>query len=345
MSQRLPSARPRLTPPARLGSSLLAAVSLLAIVLVCFVGCSARSRTSKSERASPKASSKSAAARGQPSRPSSPKAGGGAPQNKNPGSKPSAAGGGAQALASESDTALAHRFAGQIIRHGARNMKRKAICLTFDDGPLPPYTNQILDILKKEDVKATFFMLGYNAQRFPEVARRVLAEGHAIGNHTYNHARAKTPDKAAWQVDRGAEAIQQATGVRPFIFRPPGGDLKSLVTAYATSKGYPIIMWTISSADTTNRPVELLISNVIHTPWPGDIVLMHDGGCPHPRTVAALPKIIEETKKQGCIFLTLPQLLNELAAWEDEGNPREPSKKPKPAVPAKPKVAHPLRGR
>jgi len=211
-------------------------------------------------------------------------------------------------------------------------MQRKAICLTFDDGPLPPYTSQILDILKKGDVKATFFMLGYNAQRFPDLARRVVAEGHAIGNHTYNHAKANPPEKAAWQVDRGAEAIEQATGVKPLLFRPPGGDLKSEVTKYAISQGYPIIMWNISSADTTNRPVELLVSNVIHTPWPGDIVLMHDGGCPHPRTVAALPKIIEETKKQGCIFLTLPELLDELAAWEDAGHPREPSKKATPTA-------------
>lgn len=215
------------------------------------------------------------------------------------------------------DAAMAKRFAGQVIRHGARNPKRKAICLTFDDGPCPPYTTEILDTLKKENVRATFFMLGYNAQRYPAVARRIVEEGHAIGSHTYNHLKGETPEKGAWEVDRGGEAIEQATGVRPLIFRPPGGDLKSRAARYAISKGYPIILWTISSADTTDAPTEILVSNVIHTPWPGDIVLMHDGGCPHPRTVAALPKIIEETKKQGCIFLTIPELLQELAVWED----------------------------
>jgi len=214
-------------------------------------------------------------------------------------------------------SAVTERFAGQVIRHGARNPKRKAICLTFDDGPCPPYTEQILDTLKKENVKATFFMLGYNAQRYPALARRVVEEGHAIGNHTYNHLKGDSPEKGAWEVDRGAEAIEQASGSRALIFRPPGGDLKSHAAKYALGKGYPIILWTISSADTTNASVQTLVSNVIHTPWPGDIVLMHDGGCPHPRTVAALPKIIEETKKQGCVFLTVPELLAEQAGWED----------------------------
>ena len=259
-----------------------------------------------------------------------------APRGNNPSeANGRSAGGAGQPSTVDAEGLIARRFAGQVIRHGARNPKRKAICLTFDDGPLPPYTEQVLAILKKEGVKATFFMTGYNAQRFPAVARRVVEEGHAIGNHTYNHAKGKTVEKAAWEVDRGAEAIEQATGVKPLIYRPPGGDLKCLATKYAAEKGYPVIMWTISSADTTSPPTETLISNVIHTPWPGDLVLMHDGGCPHPRTVAALPKIIEETKKQGCIFLTVPEMLEELASWEDQGHPREGSKRP-PKVAARP---------
>ena len=201
---------------------------------------------------------------------------------------------------------------------------RKFVCLTFDDGPKPPYTQEILDVLKKEHVKATFFMLGYNVQQWPDLARRVVAEGHAIGNHTFNHAKGHSPEQAAWEVDQAERTIEQVVGVRPTIFRPPYGDLEALVTAYARSKDYTIIMWTVASGDSRRLDT---VSNVVRramtNPQPGEIVLMHDGGQrDRSRTVAALPRVIHEFKRRGYVFLTIPQMLEECAARQDRAKPQ-----------------------
>ncbi len=217
------------------------------------------------------------------------------------------------------DAAAAQRFAGKTVWHGPRS-GRKTVCLTFDDGPTPDYTPQVLDILKREGVRATFFMEGIHADSYPDLAARVVQEGHAVGNHTYSHAKGSSDAEAAWQVDRGAEAIVRATGVRPLLFRAPGDDLKSRVASCARREGYPMIMATVLTGDPTGISAKSLIAKVMRRTGPGDIVIMHDSGCPH--TPEALPTIIERLKARGYAFLTIPQMLEELGRRSSPGRPR-----------------------
>lgn len=187
----------------------------------------------------------------------------------------------------------------------------KVIALTFDDGPWPGTTSQVLDILKKHQIKATFFWIGQHLQNNPRIAQKVVADGHAIGNHTwhhrYNHVDAAT---AAREIDDTAALIFKTTGVRTFLFRPPGGNLRNGLAAYAKKKKYAIVLWSVTSADTNRRAsAQTLAHNVLSGAHRGGIVLMHDGGGNHTTTVKALPHIIAGLKKKGFKFVTVPELL------------------------------------
>lgn len=208
------------------------------------------------------------------------------------------------------------------------------VYLTFDDGPNTVTTPQILDILKRYGVKATFFVTGYNARLNPGVLRRILEEGHAIGNHSYSHDYALYRDKAAFisDLERAEEAIEAVTGSRPTLYRPPGGTyhLTPACKEALAERGYRVVGWNVSSADTDPHGVtpEQLVNNVLDgvakasRKGQAAIVLMHDGaqteGNPAPGTpgyiyiknreadVAALPVIIERLKEEGYTFLPLP---------------------------------------
>ncbi|NJL11276.1 MAG: polysaccharide deacetylase family protein [Calothrix sp. SM1_7_51] len=188
----------------------------------------------------------------------------------------------------------------------------KIIALTIDDGPWEPTTSQMLDILKDSDVKATFFWVGQAIQENPEIAKRVVAEGHAIGNHTWHHwYRKMNAATAKSEIERTAELIYRVTGVRTSMFRPPGGVLNNGLAAYAKSQNYAVVMWSQTSADTDPRAkYEVFVKNVLRDAKPGSIVLMHDGGGDRRRTVQALPKIISGLKAKGYRFVTLTELFN-----------------------------------
>lgn len=208
------------------------------------------------------------------------------------------------------------------------------VYLTFDDGPNTITTPQILDILKSHGVKATFFVTGHNARLNPGVLRHILEEGHAIGNHSYDHDYTMYRDVAAFasDLDRAEEAIQAATGTRPILYRPPGGtnNLTPACKKTLAERGYRIVGWNVTSADTDPHGVtpEQLISNVLNgvakvsRKGLAAIVLMHDGtqtgGKPTPGTpgyiyiknreadVAALPVIIRRLQEDGYTLLPLP---------------------------------------
>lgn len=135
---------------------------------------------------------------------------------------------------------------GVVYWHGDSTQKK--IALTFDDGPHDIYTPQILDILKKYDVKATFFLIGKNVEAFPEVAKRIVQEGCVIGNHTYTYPdlRLQTKDRIRQQLEKAEKAIYGATGVKPYLFRPPYGTDNNLVLLEAKNLGYVIIKWSVS---------------------------------------------------------------------------------------------------
>ena len=187
---------------------------------------------------------------------------------------------------------------------------QKVIALTFDDGPWPKYTEQVLDILKREKVKGTFFVVGKMLQAYPQIAMRVATEGHSIANHTWHHWYHFFNEKAAaFEIDKTNELIYKTTGVTTTLFRPPGGILTNGLAAYAKKKNFTVVMWSADSKDYTRPSVPGLVNNVMRPSKSGGIVLMHDGGGDRSQTVAALPQIIAKFKKQGYRFVTVSELL------------------------------------
>jgi peptidoglycan-N-acetylglucosamine deacetylase len=201
-------------------------------------------------------------------------------------------------------------FQGKIIKQVQLGEGEKAIALTFDDGPWPKNTEQVLNILKQNNIKATFFWIGKNLKDHPDIARKVVAEGHAIGNHTWHHWYFRmNKATAAAEVENTAKLIEDTTGVKTFLFRPPGGFLNNGPANYARSKNYAVMMWTAEPGEFRRRnTVVNYINNVVNTATPGGIVLMHDAGN-HQKTIQALPQIIAKLKLKGYRFVTLPQLL------------------------------------
>jgi chitin deacetylase len=188
----------------------------------------------------------------------------------------------------------------------------KPIALTFDDGPWPTTTSQVLDILKKNNVKATFFMVGQQVEKYPQLVKRVVSEGHAVGNHTWNHQyHFFNEADAARELDHTSKLIYKTTGVKTSLFRPPGGILTNGLVSYAHAKKYGIIMWSVDSIDWRyyRSGTQGLIENVLKEVKPGGIVLMHDGGGDRETTVKALPSIISKLKQRGYKLVTVPELL------------------------------------
>lgn len=202
------------------------------------------------------------------------------------------------------------RFQGATIKTATLPPEKKVIALTFDDGPWPKSTAQVLDILKKNDIKGTFFVVGQNVKNYPDLTRQIVAEGHSIANHTwhhwYHHMNAQT---AAYEVANTSDIIFKTTGVKTGLFRPPGGIMTNGVVNYARNNKYAVIMWSSDSVDYSRPGVPKLINNIFRSAKPGGIVLMHDGGGDRTRTVQALPEIISKFRKQGYEFVTIPELL------------------------------------
>ncbi|MEG4025222.1 polysaccharide deacetylase family protein [Microcoleus sp. S13C4] len=201
------------------------------------------------------------------------------------------------------------QFQGTTIREAKLDSQHKAIALTFDDGPWPTTTTQILDILKENNIKATFFWVGKYLQTYPEIGKQVAQAGHAIGNHTWSHEYIKyNEDGAAREIDRTSSLIEQLTGIQTSMFRPPGGILNNGLAAYAQKKNYAVVMWSADSFDWRSL-TESLMDNVMRQANSGGIVLMHDGGGNRSRTVKVLPDVIARLRKEGYIFVTVPELL------------------------------------
>ncbi|MGL5083081.1 MAG: polysaccharide deacetylase family protein [Microcoleaceae cyanobacterium] len=201
------------------------------------------------------------------------------------------------------------RYQGTLIHQGDEVSGDKAIALTFDDGPWPD-TLKILEILRQQEVKATFFVLGQNLLEYPEIAQQVVQEGHAIGNHTWSHPyHALSSAMAAAEIDNTSAKLEQLTGAKTRLFRPPGGILNNGAVEYAKARNYVVVMWSIDTKDYQQPGVTTLVNRVVGEAHPGAIVLMHDGGGSRRRTVEALPVIIETLRTQGYRFVTLPELL------------------------------------
>jgi peptidoglycan/xylan/chitin deacetylase (PgdA/CDA1 family) len=177
----------------------------------------------------------------------------------------------------------------------------KVVYLTFDDGPDFENTPAVLTILKASNIKATFFVVGSEAEKMPDLLRQIFLQGHAIGNHTYNHIYRelyRSPSSYTEQLHRTDEIIKNIIGVRPHISRAPGGSAGSFTKRYweaLHTEGYMEVGWNVSSADASNAKADQLVDNIVYQMdnnylWSHAIVLMHDGRG-HAETVKALPEI------------------------------------------------------
>jgi peptidoglycan/xylan/chitin deacetylase (PgdA/CDA1 family) len=193
---------------------------------------------------------------------------------------------------------------------------QRIVALTFDDGPMPPYTGQVLDILREEGVPATFFVIGKNAEKYPELVRRIVAEGHQVGNHTYNHLDLLKADRAtiADEVDRTNKAIAAITGAPAKVVRPPHGFRDAVVLEVMAERGLKVVEWSVLSRDWTNPGVETIANRTLNKVKSGAVILLHDGDgiaaeALRDQTVAATRLIIRELKARGYKFVTVDEIL------------------------------------
>lgn len=181
----------------------------------------------------------------------------------------------------------------------------KVMALTFDDGPDPTWTPQVLDILKAKGVTATFCTVGTMVEAHPELLQRIVDEGHLLCNHTQNHQVGLDSEPAeiiAAEFDGGAGAIEDAVGTRAPYYRPPGGSLGPAIYEAAAERDEQVLYWSIDPTD-WKRPEPLVIAlTVISQFEPGGIILLHDGGGNREHTVTALPLIIDFATAQGYTF-------------------------------------------
>jgi peptidoglycan-N-acetylglucosamine deacetylase len=211
-------------------------------------------------------------------------------------------------------------FQAKTIKAATLPSNEKVIALTFDDGPWPETTEKILATLKKEKIKATFFVIGQPLKSYPEIGKKVLADGHAIANHTLHHWYNKmSPLVAQREIEDTAKIIKEVLNVETAYFRPPGGVLTNGLVSYAQSKKQSVLMWSVDSNDShPHRPSPAaMVKTVVSQATPGGIVLMHDGGGNHDNTAKALPEMIAQLRAQGYTFATIPELL-ELASLPAE---------------------------
>jgi peptidoglycan/xylan/chitin deacetylase (PgdA/CDA1 family) len=202
----------------------------------------------------------------------------------------------------------------------------KCIALTFDDGP-GPYTSQLLDTLKQENVPATFFVLGQRAAEYPALVRREAAEGHEIGNHTFDHKDLSKLDAAGIrdEITKSADAIEAAGAPRPRLVRPPYGAVNDQVRSLA---GGPLVMWRVDPEDWKYHDPAKVAEAVVARAKPGRIVLSHDI---QKTTVDAVPEVIRQLRGQGYTFVTVSTLMK--GANMQDGKSyfnRPPSMDPKP---------------
>src|SRR5215468_7453476 len=195
----------------------------------------------------------------------------------------------------------------------------RLVALTFDDGPDPTYTPQILDILRRRQVPATFFVVGVNAERSPELLQRIYAEGHEIGNHTYSHLDLSRASSARLQFELNAtqRIIQHALGVSTLLFRPPYAadsepetpqELEAILRAQRL--GYITIGARIDPQDwVLGVTPAAILAEVLAEQANGRIVLLHDAGGNRSATVEGLPELIDELRTRGFRFVTVSELV------------------------------------
>jgi len=217
---------------------------------------------------------------------------------------------------------------GKTYWHGDTNLN--VVALSFDDGPNEPYTSRVLDILEREHVSATFFLVGVNVNRYPAAAARIARDGHVVGNHTEFHHipfALESTSQIRLDVDTAEETIHQATGQLPRLFRPPQGLRSPWLMNVLARDSLINVTWNDAPGDWDPMPVKTIVARTVEAARPGSIILLHDGmnaqhGADQSQTVEALPGIIDGLRRRGFRCVTLPELLHcraTLSAWPQQG--------------------------
>lgn len=207
------------------------------------------------------------------------------------------------------NVALSGTFQGGEASHSFGNRSKPYIAMTFDDGPHPVHTPRLLDMLKRRNIRATFYVIGHKVERYPHIIRRIVAEGHEIGNHTWKHDNLTKLSNAQIIADlqRSTNAIAKVTGVRPRTMRPPYGALYSAQRQMVYNRlGMPSILWDVDPQDWKRPGPSVVSSRIVNGTKPGSIVLAHDL---HGPTVDAMPAALDGLLRKGHQFVTVSQLL------------------------------------
>lgn len=215
--------------------------------------------------------------------------------------------------------AVYSQWLGATVWHGRQDAQ--AVALTFDDGPSED-TERVLDVLQAYGVRATFFMIGREVERHQRTARRIVSEGHEVGNHSYSHPiyLYRTRRETERQLALTQQVIASMTGVRPQLARPPCGVRTPAYFAAARRLGLRTVQWSVAGFDWKRRSARQIAGAALKDARPGSIILLHDGDSEGKRdrreTVAALPLIIEGLRARGLRVAPLTQLLE---AESEEG--------------------------
>ena len=187
-----------------------------------------------------------------------------------------------------------------------------AVALTFDDGPWPRSTRQVVDVLERLNATASFFMVGYLMERYPEIVRRVDRAGMTIGTHSWSHPYLTpfdelTPHRIQTEIERPAAFVSRALGVRPTLFRAPGGRYGGRVIHLADQARMRLVQWSVDPHDyEAGATAASIAGSVLRAVRPGSIVVLHDGGGDRSATVQALPRIIRGIRRMGLELVAIP---------------------------------------
>ena len=192
----------------------------------------------------------------------------------------------------------------------------RLLALTYDDGPNDPYTWRVMEVLERHGVKATFFLVGQFVRQKPEIARALVAAGHVIGSHTWDHPNLIfcSTSEVRRQLEQAQKAIFDATGVEPRLFRPPFGGRRPASLRTVRAFGLTSIMWNVTCYDWKAEAAEEIVAHAERQIRGGDVILLHDGGyrrmgADRSRSVAASEQILTRYKSKGYKFVTIPQMM------------------------------------
>lgn len=202
----------------------------------------------------------------------------------------------------------------------------RVVALTYDDGPNPPYTDQILDVLRREHVHATFFVVGRAVAQYPQTVRRMVTDGNAVGNHTWDHVHLVLLRRAEMrlEMERTEDAIARASGQRPKIMRPPFGARDWRVLGEMKRLGYAVVMWSVPLPKDWEYPsAQTIAKRIVPRVKDGSIIVLHDGNrgqlcaqrrllphvCDRTQDIEATRLVIEGLKREGFRFVTVPELM------------------------------------